>query len=297
MARQNGNIIEHKKSQRLIVTADDYGLCDSVNQGIEDCLAAGTVRATCIMANMPAQSAAACLRQKFPQTSIGIHWNLTQGCPVLPHDQVRSLINSDGSFFSVWEFKRRWSIGRIVAKHVIAELRAQFDRVFEAAGQVDFWNTHQDSHMYPGLFQAVTQLGRELGIPAMRCHRHITTPRGTNSVCYNVRHPRYCLKGLMIACWSCRAEAAGTAMPAGKISAPGYDGKEASIEEIIRQIPWRRIRKPIEMVIHPATTLRHDLFGTLTTSRLIQYHTFRNPKLTTLLRRNEIELVGFDALG
>ena len=40
-------------SQRLIITADDYGLCEQVNQAIEECLSAGTVRATCVMANMP----------------------------------------------------------------------------------------------------------------------------------------------------------------------------------------------------------------------------------------------------
>jgi predicted glycoside hydrolase/deacetylase ChbG (UPF0249 family) len=40
-------------TRRVIVTADDYGMCDSVNQAIEACLHAGTVRATCVMINMP----------------------------------------------------------------------------------------------------------------------------------------------------------------------------------------------------------------------------------------------------
>src|SRR5262245_21309223 len=43
--------IMHRK---LIITADDYGMCEPVNQAIEECLAVGTVRATCVMTNMPA---------------------------------------------------------------------------------------------------------------------------------------------------------------------------------------------------------------------------------------------------
>jgi len=38
---------------KLIVTADDYGMCPSVNRAIEECLRARTVRVTCVMANMP----------------------------------------------------------------------------------------------------------------------------------------------------------------------------------------------------------------------------------------------------
>ena len=78
-------------SQRLIITADDYGLCEPVNQAIEECLMPARVRATCVMANMPDYRAAESLRRKFPQSSLGIHWNVTQGKPVLPGEQLPSL--------------------------------------------------------------------------------------------------------------------------------------------------------------------------------------------------------------
>ena len=58
-------------NRRLIITADDYGMCETVNQAIEECLAVGTVRATCVMTNMPAYSTAESLRKKFPQSSLG----------------------------------------------------------------------------------------------------------------------------------------------------------------------------------------------------------------------------------
>ena len=41
-------------AKKLIFTADDYGMCETVNQAINECMAAGVVRAACAMANMPA---------------------------------------------------------------------------------------------------------------------------------------------------------------------------------------------------------------------------------------------------
>ena len=42
---------------------------------------------------------AATLRKKFPQVSIGIHWNLTQGRPILLGSRLPTLVDSNGSFF------------------------------------------------------------------------------------------------------------------------------------------------------------------------------------------------------
>jgi predicted glycoside hydrolase/deacetylase ChbG (UPF0249 family) len=147
-------------SRRLIVTADDYGLCETVNQAIEDCLDAGTVRATCVMANMSACGAAKSLRRKFPRTSIGIHWNVTQGRPVLPTADISSLINDTGSFLTVSELRRRWWFGQVKRDELHAELRAQFNRLCEIMGPPDFWNTHQNSHVFPGLFEVFVNIGR-----------------------------------------------------------------------------------------------------------------------------------------
>ena len=149
-------------SQRLIITADDYGLCQPVNQAIEECIDAGSVRATCVMANMPAYGAAESLRKKFPQSSLGIHWNLTQGRPILLACELPTLVDGNGSFFKPSELRRRWRFRQVNENEIRAELKAQFDRLMDIAGPLDFWNTHQNSHVYPGLFQTFVNLGREL---------------------------------------------------------------------------------------------------------------------------------------
>jgi predicted glycoside hydrolase/deacetylase ChbG (UPF0249 family) len=281
---------------RLIVTADDYGLCEPVNQAIEECLSAGTVRATCVMANMPAYRAAALLRKNFPLSSLGIHWNVTQGRPVLPSTQIPTLVNGDGSFLTPSELRRRWWSGGVKLTELHTELRAQFDRLVEIMGPLDFWNTHQNSHVFPGLFQAFVNFGRELEIPAMRSHRRLTTPRGASELSYYFSHPQYWIKGKVISWWSSRAERLGTAMPDARVYAPGYREPDAMIKDVAGRLRWNKVKTAAEIIIHPATAIDKDLFGGLTESRLLEYHAFKNPRLAEDLRGRGVELVGFETL-
>src|SRR6266511_3990969 len=222
-------------NRRLIITADDYGMCDAVNDAIEECLAAGAVHATCVMINMPAYAAAAALRQRFPHRSIGIHWNLTQGRPLLPPSQIPSLVNGDdGNFLPASQLRCRWLLRRISPAELTAELRAQYQRFCEVAGEPDFWNTHENVHVLPGLFETCVALGQALRIPAMRCHRRLTMPRDTTRRRYNLHHPLYWVKGWIIARWSSQAEARGVMMPDARLYMPGYEVSLAAIAEAMK---------------------------------------------------------------
>ena len=228
--------------------------------------------------------------------SIGIHWNLTQGRPILLGSRLPTLVDSNGSFFSPEQLRRRWRLRQVNENEIRAELKAQFDRLMDIAGPLDFWNTHQNSHVYPGLFQAFVNLGRELRIPAMRCHRRITIPRSTSELSYNLAHPQYWLKGQVIAWWSARAESRGTLMPDARVYTPGYIEPEGMISEVISRLPWSKVKNLVEVIIHPATAIDTDLFGSITESRLLEYRAFKNPALAQDLRRKGMELVGFEAL-
>lgn len=283
-------------SRRLIVTADDYGLCAPVNAAIEECLAAGAMRATCVMTNMPDYRDAAELRRRFPTASIGIHWTLSLGRPVLPAAQVPSLVGPGGEFFS-WDTLRRRVLARKIAMaQVRAELYAQYERYREVAGEPDFWNTHQNVHVAPGMFQTCVGLARELGITTMRSHRRITVPRSGSALGYNLRHPLYWLKGLVIGRWTDRAEALGMRLPDGIIYTPGFGQGRTAVESAVERLPWHGLRQAAEWVIHPATTADHPLLGRLTESRLQEYAIFRDPQLKERLAARGVEFVGFEAL-
>jgi predicted glycoside hydrolase/deacetylase ChbG (UPF0249 family) len=283
-------------TQRLIITADDFGLCKSVNQAIEECLAAGTVRATCVMANMPAHEAAHFLRKRYPQSSIGIHWNVTQGRPVLSADKVPSLVDREGRFYASSELRRRWWSGRVRRDELQAELRAQFERLSELIGFPDFWNTHQNVHVFPGLFRTFADFGEQLGMTAMRSHRRFTVPPGETALRYHLKHPRYWIKGQVISCWSARAVLRGAIMPDARVYAPGYSSPEKMVDEVARRLPWHKVKTVVEVVIHPAAEVVEALFGSLTQSRLAEHETFKKPALRNRLQELGVETVGFDAL-
>jgi YdjC-like protein len=281
-------------NKQLIITGDDYGMCAAVNDAIEECLSAGTMSATCVMTNMPACDQVATLRRKFPRSSIGLHWNLTQGRPLLGPAAVPSLIDGDGQFAG--SLRRRWLARRVNRDEVRAELAAQYERFQALAGDADFWNTHQNIHVYPGLFQFFVALGRELKIPAMRSHERFTLPASGSVSGYHLRHPGYWLKGRVIRRWSNAARLAGTQMPEGRLYLPGYQAGNYALTALLERIDWSKVGSAIELVIHPAKELDARLFGGLTESRLREYRLFHDPRLAGRLEHAGIRLVGFESL-
>ena len=282
-------------NRQLIVTGDDYGMCASVNEAMEACLGAGTMRALCVMTNMPEYASAAHLKRRFPECSIGIHWNLTQGKPVLCPAKIATLVDGSGQFRRT--LRRRWLTGGVRLSEVRAELQAQFERFCNLGIKPEFWNTHQDVHLSPGLFQAFVRFGNELGIRAMRSHRRFTTPFGTTERRYHLRHPSYWTKGLVIAQWSRQAMGEGMRMPDGRLYIPGYVLATRSLPEVLGRIQWSRVQSAIELAIHPATRIEPELFGSLTQSRVREYKLFSQPELKDTFERCGVRAVGFEVLG
>jgi predicted glycoside hydrolase/deacetylase ChbG (UPF0249 family) len=249
------------------------------------------------MVNMPDYEAAASLRTRFPRCSVGIHWTLTQGRPVLPASRIPTLVSASGEFHTIEEFRKRWMQRRIRRDDVRSELRAQHDRLLRVAGSPDFWNTHQDSHLLPGLFQCCVAVGRDLGIPAMRCHRRFTIPFLTSSFKFHITHPVHWLKGKLIARWSRKAEHHQMRMPDGRLYMPGYKSPSvASLEDVVDRLPWSTIRRAIEVIVHPAARVEQELFGNIQESRVKEYEVLSDPGFVGRLQRRGIAITSFETV-
>jgi hypothetical protein len=209
---------------------------------------------------------------------------------------VPSLINSHGRFFSHSEFRKRWLIGKISKEEIRKELTAQYRRFRELAAAPDYWNTHENVHVWPILFQLFTKVGKELSIGMMRSHVRVTVPYRGTATQYNLSHPIYCFKGQLISRFSSWARREGMAIPAGLIYLPGFPGGTTDIEDAIRRISWPKIPASLELVIHPATQVETDLFGNFTDSRIEEYHYFAQPDVADHLQRLGCRLVRFDSL-
>ena len=72
----------------LIINADGYGMTAGINRGIEECIAAGTIRSLSANINFPHAAALATVVQRHPHLSVGCHINPVIGPPVLPPSRV-----------------------------------------------------------------------------------------------------------------------------------------------------------------------------------------------------------------
>ena len=82
---------------KLIVNADDMGLCEAVNYGILCAHQKGIVTSCTLMAGMPGFEHAVGLLKANPKLGVGVHLTLSAGTPVLQtHQTIR---DEKGCFF------------------------------------------------------------------------------------------------------------------------------------------------------------------------------------------------------
>jgi hopanoid biosynthesis associated protein HpnK len=154
----------------LIVTADDFGLTEQVNEGIIKAHRDGIVTTTSLMANGGAFEDAVSRARQAPQLAIGAHLNLTQGTPISPKAVVRSLVNADGQMrVGPIALGRKVATGQVRLSEVEVELRAQIERIIASGVRLTHLDGHKHIQLLPGIFEIVLKLALEFGIKGIRC--------------------------------------------------------------------------------------------------------------------------------
>ncbi len=133
-----------QQTRKLIIHADDGGLCHSINRAIIEALKAGIVTSTSLMVPCPAFDEIADYFSNNPQHDVGVHFTLTCGYspkpwgPVSGKHKVPSLVDANGYFWSTVEHL----LANADPKDIATELRAQVERLL----QFGIKPTHLDSH-------------------------------------------------------------------------------------------------------------------------------------------------------
>jgi predicted glycoside hydrolase/deacetylase ChbG (UPF0249 family) len=148
--------------KRLVVVADDFGLCPGVVEGIVEAHRLGIVTSTSLMVNAPAAHYAFLEARRLPSLATGLHFVLTFGRPVGPKPPLARLLDPGGRFLGI-------SSGihdRARPDEVREELRAQL-RLFEAGcgRPPTHIDGHHHVHLHPGIFRVVIEEAGRLGIP------------------------------------------------------------------------------------------------------------------------------------
>lgn len=135
-----------KEERLLIVNADDFGLCRSVNESIARLLSDKAISSTTIMMTCSwSAHAVNFINETLPDADIGVHWTLTSEWPgykwgpLCRSRSTLSLTRSDGWFpETAAEVEKRAN-----PDEVQYELIAQTEAAIKAGLKI----THADSHM------------------------------------------------------------------------------------------------------------------------------------------------------
>lgn len=156
--------------KQLIVNADDFGLHTEINKGIIKGYQEGFITSTSLMCSAPAFDEAVALAKDCPKLGIGIHLTLVGGVkPVLPAYEVASLLDAQGLFpDSYVAFAKSYYTGGVKALELEKELRAQIERGLSTGLNITHIDSHQHTHVLPGVASLVQKLCLEYGIKRIR---------------------------------------------------------------------------------------------------------------------------------
>lgn len=156
---------------RLIINADDLGVCESTNLAVARAHAQGILNSASLMASAPAfEHALEHVIRPNPRLQIGLHLALTLGRSLLPPEQIPALVDKTGRFClgfgGVW--KKAALGGSEIRRQIEDELDAQFRRAIQAGVDLRHVDGHRHFHMIPPIFAIVAKLARKHGCPTIR---------------------------------------------------------------------------------------------------------------------------------
>jgi hopanoid biosynthesis associated protein HpnK len=153
----------------LIITADDFGLHEAVNEAVEHANRSGVLTAASLMMGAPATGDAIRRARKLPRLRTGLHLVLADGMAMLAHEQIPGIADV-GGFMDDRMFLRglRYFTLPSVRRQLEAEMRAQFAAFARTGLRLDHVNMHKHFHLHPTLLAMTLRIGREYGVTAVR---------------------------------------------------------------------------------------------------------------------------------
>jgi hopanoid biosynthesis associated protein HpnK len=155
--------------RQLIVTGDDFGLDESVNEAIERAHRNGILNTASLMVGAPAAGDAVARARALPSLRVGLHVVVARGRPVLPADAIPDLLDAGGSLRSdlvgagiLFFFRPS------VRRQLRAEISAQFEAYRQTALPLDHVNVHNHMHLHPTVLDMLLEIGRDYGVRAVR---------------------------------------------------------------------------------------------------------------------------------
>ncbi len=155
--------------RRLIVTADDFGADNAVNQAVEIAHREGVLTAASLMVGGRAATDAVTRARAMPGLRVGLHLVLVDGRPTLAQSTVPDLVDQSGCFRAgMAAAGLALALRPAVRRQAAAEIAAQF-AAFKATGlALDHVNAHKHFHLHPVIAALILRIGARYGLRAVR---------------------------------------------------------------------------------------------------------------------------------
>lgn len=156
-------------SRRVILSADDFGLSEAINEGIERAYREGVLNSASLMVAGAAAADAVRRAHTMPGLHVGLHVVTVEGRASLPPAEIPDLVDSDGLFPSdQFTLGLRYFFMPSARQQLAREIRAQF-LAFQKTGLVlDHADAHKHMQLHPTVGGMIIDAGWEFGLPAMR---------------------------------------------------------------------------------------------------------------------------------
>lgn len=279
--------------RRLIVTADDFGRDEAINEAVEQAHQDGILTCASLMVGAPAAADAVARARRLPSLKIGLHLVLIDGRPVLPPAGLGALVRPDGMFDgNQIRAALRWFFRPGMRSRLAAEIRAQFEAFRATALPLDHVNAHQHMHLHPTIARLVVAIGRDYGMQAVRLPAEPAAVLRRAFPGERYRAPPY---GPAIAALRRRLRRAGIACNERSF---GIAWSGAMVEDRLRALLAHLPAGDSEIYCHPATRTSPALAAAMPGYRHIdELAALLSPNLKAQIAASGIRLIAYGDLA
>lgn len=155
--------------KRIIVNADDFGRHPLINAAVAQAVEKGFLCSATLMPGGKAFDGAVEVARTHKELGVGVHFTLVNGFPVLPPEEIPSLVTPEGVFYDTHNiFVKRFLTGKVSMEEVRRELSAQMEKMLSTGLTLTHIDSHQHMHTLPGVIDTALDVAGKAGIRAVR---------------------------------------------------------------------------------------------------------------------------------
>lgn len=146
----------------VIINADDYGLCESVNRAIIECLDSGIVSDLSFIIHQDTFETSHKILAVLGKKDVGLHLNFTVGKSFT--NKGSSLFDSGNRYLDLKAFMSRILLKRVNKSDIYTEIKAQIGLLIDYGYTITHIDSHMNVHLLPLIFIPLLKINKELGL-------------------------------------------------------------------------------------------------------------------------------------